>query len=113
MNKLVPLFILLFTTILSYSYKTNTYSNDLIYQFEQIERKLNESEVKERGIDILVTEVIDTIDEIDLKKMARSSIFETSYGFRWKMYNVQTGKVVIIKVDNDFQLISVRDSKNV
>lgn len=78
----------------------------------QTDRKLDESEVKQRGIGILVTEVIDRIDEIDLRKMARSSIFETSYGFRWKMYNVQTSKVVIIKVNKNFRVLSIRDSKN-
>ncbi len=76
-----------------------------------IDRKLSEEEVQKRGIDRLATEIIEKIDEIDLRKMARSSIFETSYGFRWKMINVQTGNIIIIKVTKKFKLISVRNSK--
>ncbi|MBQ4822764.1 hypothetical protein [Aquimarina sp. MMG016] len=74
------------------------------------DRKLSEEEVKRRGFDHLVTEIVENLDEINLRKMARSAIFETSYGFRWKMVNLATGSVIIIKVDKDFNLISARKS---
>ncbi len=77
------------------------------------ERKLSPEEVQQRGIDLLVNEIVEQIDAIDLRKMARSAIFETSYGFRWKMVNLHTGKKIIIKVDKDFKLISARTSDNV
>ena len=77
----------------------------------QIDRKLSEDEEKKRGLDLLATEIIEQIDEIDLRKMARSAIFETSYGFRWKMVNLHTGNIIIIKVDKNFKLISARNSK--
>ncbi len=76
----------------------------------QRDRKLSAEEVKQRGLDLMVNEIIADIDGIDLRKMARSSIFETSYGFRWKMVNLHTGKVIIVKVDKDFNLISARQS---
>ncbi len=77
----------------------------------QIDRKLPDEEVKRRGFDVLAAEIIEQIDEIDLRKMARSDIFETSYGFRWKMINLHTGNIIIIKVDKNFKLISARNSK--
>ncbi|MFD2561416.1 hypothetical protein [Aquimarina rubra] len=77
----------------------------------QIDRKLSDEEVERRGLDILAAEVIERIDEIDLRKMARSAIFETSYGFRWKMINLHTGNIIIVKVNKDFKLISARNSK--
>ncbi len=76
------------------------------------DRKLSTDEVKQRGIDLLVNEIVEQIDEIDLRKMARSAIFETSYGFRWKMVNLHTGKKIIIKVDKDFNVISARTGDN-
>ncbi len=76
------------------------------------DRKLTVEEVNTRGINLLVNEIVEHIDEIDLRKMARSAIFETSYGFRWKMVNLHTGKKIIIKVDKDFKLISARDNNN-
>ncbi len=76
------------------------------------DRKLSTDEVKQRGIDLLVNEIVEQIDEIDLRKMARSAIFETTYGFRWKMVNLHTGKKIIIKVDKNFRLISARDGNN-
>ncbi len=76
------------------------------------DRKLSPEEVQERGIDLLANEIVGNIDAIDLRKMARSAIFETSYGFRWKMVNLHTGKVIIVKVDKDFKLISARDKNN-
>ncbi len=76
------------------------------------DRKLSVEEVKQRGIDLMVNNILENIDEIDIRKMARSAIFETSYGFRWKMVNLHTGKKIIIKVNKDFKLISARDSKN-
>ena len=72
------------------------------------ERKLTEDEVKERGIDILIGELLETADQEVLKKMARSSIFETNYGFRWKMINTISGEIVIIKVDKNFKLIELK-----
>jgi len=79
----------------------------------QHERKLSTEEVKQRGIDLLVNEILEQLEDIDLKKMARSAIFETPYGFRWKMVNLHTGKKIIIKVDKDFKIISARTGKNV
>lgn len=94
------------------------YSNDFLDRSDysslieiQKDRKLSDEEVKQRGLDVLATEVIEKIDEIDLRKMARSAIFETSYGFRWKMINLHTGKIIIVKVNKDFKLISARNSK--
>ncbi|WP_034228341.1 hypothetical protein [Aquimarina pacifica] len=74
------------------------------------DRELSTQEVKQRGIDLMVNRIIENQNEIDLKKMARSSIFETSYGFRWKMVNLHTGKIIIVKVNKDFELISIRKS---
>ncbi len=76
------------------------------------DRKLSAQEEKQRGIDLLAGQIIENIDGVDLKKMARSAIFETSYGFRWKMVNLHTGKKIIIKVDKDFKLISARNGDN-
>ncbi len=78
----------------------------------QIDRKLSPEEVKQRGIDLLVNQIVEKIDDIDMRKMARSAIFETTYGFRWKMVNLHTGKKIIIKVDKNFRLISARDGNN-
>lgn len=72
------------------------------------ERKLSEDEVKERGLDLLVAELLETTNQEVLKKMARSSIFETNYGFRWKMINTISGEIVIIKVDQNFKLIELK-----
>ncbi|WP_074407748.1 MULTISPECIES: hypothetical protein [Aquimarina] len=74
------------------------------------DRKLSTEEVKERGLDLLANQIVENIDEIDLRKTARSAIFETSYGFRWKMVNLHTGKIIIVKVDKNFHLISARNS---
>ncbi|AXT50575.1 hypothetical protein D1818_06920 [Aquimarina sp. BL5] len=79
----------------------------------QIDRKLTDEEVQKRGLDVLAAEVIEKIDEIDLRKTARSAIFETSYGFRWKMINLHTGNIIIIKVNKEFKLISARNSKKI
>lgn len=78
---------------------------------DQTDRKLSDEEVQKRGLDLLATEIIEKIDTIDLKKTARSAIFETSYGFRWKMINLHTGNIIIIKVNKNFELISARNSK--
>ncbi|MBP2832989.1 hypothetical protein J8281_12400 [Aquimarina sp. U1-2] len=76
------------------------------------DRKLSPEEVQQRGIDLQVNQIVEEMDDIDLRKMARSAIFETSYGFRWKMVNLSTSKKIIIKVDKDFNLISARDGNN-
>lgn len=76
------------------------------------DRKLSAEEVKQRGIDLMANQIIENIDEVDLRKTARSEIFETSYGFRWKMVNLSTGKIFIIKVDKNFKLISIRSADN-
>ncbi|MHA7057674.1 hypothetical protein ACWGOQ_0010675 [Aquimarina sp. M1] len=105
---------LLFFTVLFISiiYPNNTAEQHFENSFQnQTDRKLSDEEVQRRGLDILATEVIERIDEIDIRKMARSAIFETTYGFRWKMINLHTGNIIIIKVDKDFKLISARNSK--
>ncbi|MFL1897236.1 hypothetical protein ACJRPK_16150 [Aquimarina sp. 2-A2] len=71
------------------------------------DRKLSDEEVQQRGIDMMVNQVMANIDGIDFKAMARSDIFETTYGFRWKMFNLQTGKMIAIKVNKDFKLLDV------
>ncbi|MEW7278356.1 hypothetical protein ABW636_07150 [Aquimarina sp. 2201CG1-2-11] len=76
------------------------------------DRKLSTEEVKQRGLDLLANQIVANLDDIDLRKMARSAIFETSYGFRWKMVNLHNGQKIIIKVDKDFNLISARSSDN-
>ncbi|AXT54272.1 hypothetical protein J8L88_15120 [Aquimarina sp. MMG015] len=105
------LFLLLFTFGLLYPNNLFITSNSSMIIQNQIDRKLSEDEEKKRGLDLLATEIIEQIDEIDLRKMARSAIFETSYGFRWKMVNLHTGNIIIIKVDKNFKLISARNSK--
>lgn len=109
------LILLVFSSFLTYSslYQYATFSAGFDEYQNQLERRLTPSEVKQRGIDLLVNEIVEEIDEIDLEKMARSAIFETSYGFRWKMVNLHTGKKIIIKVDKDFKIISARTGKNV
>ncbi|WP_299256710.1 hypothetical protein [uncultured Aquimarina sp.] len=105
------LFFLLFSfgILHSNSISINRSFADIIQN--QIDRKLSDEEVQKRGLDVLAAEVIEKIDEIDLRKTARSAIFETSYGFRWKMINLHTGNMIIIKVNKEFQLISARNSK--
>ena len=93
------------------------YSNvECLKHIEQVQnprdREIPKDEEKQRGLDLLANEIIEGIDEIDIRKTARSSIFETTYGFRWKMVNLHTGKRIIIKVDKDFRLISARYSDN-
>ncbi|MDY8137337.1 hypothetical protein [Aquimarina sp. 2201CG5-10] len=109
---------LLFSLLFSLS--TLYVSPNILDQFDIItsdiqsnnDRKLPEEEVRQRGIDLMANQIVEDIDEIDLRKMARSSIFETSYGFRWKMVNLHTGKIIIIKVNKNFELISARNSDN-
>lgn len=105
------LYALLFSCGFSYPETIlNIKSNPDLIQ-NPVDRRLSEEEVLKRGLGLLATDVIEKIDEIDLRKMARSSIFETSYGFRWKMINVKTGKIILVKVNKNFRLISVRNSK--
>ncbi|WP_299248169.1 hypothetical protein [uncultured Aquimarina sp.] len=104
------LFFLLFPFCILHSIDSFTEPTFGIIQ-NQIDRKLTDEEVQKRGLDILAAEVIEKIDEIDLRKTARSAIFETSYGFRWKMINLHTGNIIIIKVNKEFKLISARNSK--
>ncbi|WP_062058793.1 hypothetical protein [Aquimarina longa] len=114
MKKHVLLF-LLFSTFFAYSIiNIQDSTNTFIIEYNQNprDRKLSTQEVKERGFDLLANQIVENIDEIDLRKMARSAIFETSYGFRWKMVNLQTGKIIILKVDKNFKLISARNSDN-
>ncbi|TPN85132.1 hypothetical protein [Aquimarina algicola] len=104
--------VLLLTTFQSYSFievnkVQNTFSDHIQ---DSKERKLTTDEVRERGLDLLANEITENLDGIDLRKSARSAIFETPYGFRWKMVNLHTGKTMIIKVDKDFNLISARNS---
>jgi len=103
---------------LGYSFFANCFLGDHYSSLKdekqiQVDRKLSDDEVKQRGLDLLATEIIEQIKEIDLRKMARSAIFETSYGFRWKMINLQTGNIIIMKVNKDFELISARNSKTI
>lgn len=104
------LFLLLVFPIMASPYSAPDFLKNSTSEFQNAkDRKLSDQEVKERGIDLLVNGIVESIDTIDLRKMARSSIFETSYGFRWKMINLSTSQVLIVKVDKDFNLISVRD----
>lgn len=112
MKQCILCFLLFFSIISSAKICNNFAIKDLNCIQNDKDRELTQEEVKRRGIGLLVTKVIDNIEEINLKNMARSSIFETSYGFRWKMFNLKTGKILIIKVDKDFKLISARNSKN-
>ncbi|WP_378172032.1 hypothetical protein [Aquimarina sp. SS2-1] len=105
------LFLVVLSVIIAYPNSIKTKQNSTYTFHNQIDRKLSDEEVQRRGLDILAAEVIERIDEIDLRKMARSAIFETSYGFRWKMINLHTGNIIIIKVDKNFKLISARNSK--
>ncbi|WP_103070411.1 hypothetical protein [Aquimarina sediminis] len=104
------LFLLLFSSFLIFpnsSIESYLYSTTNSVQNPR-DRKLSTEEVKRRGLDLLANEIVENLDEIDLRKMARSAIFETSYGFRWKMVNLSTSKIIIVKVDKDFNLISTR-----
>lgn len=109
------LFFLLFSFTLLYS-NIFVHKQQKLKSLDEIQnprdRKLSPQEEKQRGIDLLAGQIIENIDAIDLRKMARSAIFETSYGFRWKMVNLHTGQKIIIKVDKDFNLLSARDGKN-
>ena len=78
-----------------------------LYTQNQRDRKLSDEEVQQRGIDMMVNQVMANIDGINFKAMAGSDIFETTYGFRWKMFNLQTGKMIAIKVNKDFKLLDV------
>ncbi|GGX14527.1 hypothetical protein [Aquimarina muelleri] len=110
-NYILPL--LVFSSFLVYPNVVKKQSTPIsVFTQNPIDRKLSAEEVKQRGIDLLVNQIIENIDEVDLRKTARSAIFETSYGFRWKMVNLSTSKVFIIKVDKDFKLISVRNADN-
>ncbi|WP_109300280.1 hypothetical protein [Aquimarina sp. AU474] len=106
--------LLIFSSFLLYpNISFVNHTNDLFNQTQNPrDRKLSSQEVQQRGIDLLANEIVENIDAIDLRKMARSAIFETTYGFRWKMVNLHTGKIIIVKVDKDFKLISARDKNN-
>jgi len=109
----IPIICMLFYA-LSYSNTSISFimeENSFMYQTPK-DRKLSIQEVQERGIDKIVTRVVANVNNIDLKSMARSAIFETSYGFRWKMVNLKTGKIILFKMDKNFDLISVRNSDN-
>ncbi len=69
--------------------------------------KLSEDEIRERGIDLRIKELMKSIKNINMYIMARSFVFETSYGFRWKLLNLKTNDDVTIKVTKDFELISI------
>lgn len=104
------LFLLFTVPIMVSPYAGPNFQENNLSEFQNDkDRELSDQEVKERGIDLLVNGIVESIDAIDLRKMARSSIFETSYGFRWKMVNLSTSQILIVKVDKDFNLISVRD----
>jgi hypothetical protein len=92
------------------SIETSLYEITIDQSQNPRDRKLSTEEVKTRGLDLLANQVVENIDEIDLRKTARSAIFETSYGFRWKMVNLHTSKIIIVKVDKNFNLISARSS---
>ncbi|WP_108869947.1 hypothetical protein [Aquimarina aquimarini] len=112
MKNCYVLFLLVFLSSITYSniiYEVGTPSTN---NQTPKDRKLSAEEVQQRGFDLLANEIIENINEIDLRKTARSAIFETSYGFRWKMVNLHTGKIIIIKVDKNFKLISARNSDN-
>ncbi len=94
------------------AYNSSYLITDNAYAQNPTDRKLSTEEVKERGLDLLANQIIENLDEVDLRKMARSAIFETTYGFRWKMINLHTGKKIIIKVNKDFKLISARTTDN-
>ena len=105
-KKILFILFLLFTSI-NFAVSATQNNFDDVY-VHQKERKLTEDEVKERGLDLQVAELLETADQEVLKKMARSSIFETKYGFRWKMINTISGEIVIIKVDKKFKLIELK-----
>ncbi len=111
MKNYIPL-LFVFSSFLLYPNLSLENPSLKIIDQNQIDRKLSPEEVKQRGIDLLVNQIVEQIDEIDLRKMARSAIFETSYGFRWKMVNLHTSKKIIIRVDKDFKLISARTGNN-
>ncbi len=112
-NYILPLLIFSCTLLYPNILVKNVVSPITIDQIQNPrDRKLSPQEEKQRGIDLLANEIIANIDGIDLRKMARSAIFETSYGFRWKMVNLHTGKKIIIKVNKDFKLISARTGDN-
>ncbi|GAA4276196.1 hypothetical protein [Aquimarina mytili] len=111
-NYILPLLLILCIQLYpnAFEYQSSLSSSDVIQNPR--ERKLSPQEEKQRGIDLLANQIIENIDGVDLRKMARSAIFETSYGFRWKMVNLHTGKKIIIKVDKNFRLISARTGDN-
>ncbi len=113
-NYILPLMVFSFYLLYPNITTTNCVYNipNTIEDQNPRDRQLSPEEVKQRGIDLMVNQVVVNIDELDLRKMARSAIFETSYGFRWKMVNLHTGQKIIIKVNKDFKVLSVRDNRN-
>ncbi|UZO80318.1 hypothetical protein NBT05_15350 [Aquimarina sp. ERC-38] len=106
LKKLLFILFLTGSSLISHASINKELSLDLITFIN--DRKLSEEEVQERGLDVLVAKLLETANQEVLKKMARSSIFETNYGFRWKMINTISGEIVIIKVDKDFKLIELK-----
>ena len=98
----------IYTDVDAYTVSNSLYDYSLTHHIQNPrDRKLSDEEVQERGIDMMVNQVMANIDGIDFKSMARSDIFETTYGFRWKMFNLQTGNMIAIKVNKDFKLLDV------
>ncbi|WP_378184743.1 hypothetical protein ACE939_08260 [Aquimarina sp. W85] len=109
---LLPILLLLFSSAFSYALPTTlqfgTLNNSSILNDQnQRDRKLSSEEVQRRGIDEMVNRVMANIRGINFKAMARSDIFETSYGFRWKMFNLHTGQIIAIRVNKNFKLLKI------
>ncbi len=76
------------------------------------ERKLSVKEIKQRGIDLKTNKLIESIDKIEIRKMARTFIFETSYGYYLKLFNTKSNEFISIRVNKVFKLISIKKSEN-
>ncbi len=94
--------------LLAIAFAINTNAN---YSFNSIieqtkDRKLTNEEVEQRGINLKVNDVIRNLKKGDIRSYARSPIYETVNGFKWKLINVKTGKSIAIEVNKDFKIIS-------
>ncbi len=112
MKNYILFLFLVFSLYLIYPNTQNQNSIQIDQTQNPRDRKLSAAEVKQRGIDLLANQIMENIDEINLRKIARSAIYETSYGFRWKVVHLPTSRIIIVKVNKDFKLISVRNKDN-
>ncbi len=97
-------YILLLTASLWLGHPVLNAHNSPLQQIKK-ERKLSNEEIKQRGIDVRVKKVIKYLNNGDSRSYARSPIYETPKGYKWKIINVKTGKFIAVEVDKNFKII--------